>query len=228
MVFGNKNEKGTRSAFSQEHVPESTSLSACRCSATHLCGPYLVVDLSRACGCCQSMQVSVNAYSERFVFLDALAVHGAFTPESTAAEQLSTFTACLSDSDSSPKPEPFSPSAEFIKLFQFPATSKRFSLVDLALLLTAVQREHVDHRWMDSCTDCSLIEFTSAEVFAFLNYFLELDWRNQVLEYRRSITKRFYDKRVIAWNTVSTPNLLHFSALPTHIHFSGYPAHQRH
>jgi hypothetical protein len=82
--------------------------------------------------------------------------------------------------------------------------SKRFSLVDLALLLNAIQHEHVDHRWTDSYADRSLIEFTSAEVFAFLVYFLELDWRNQVLEYRRSIAKRFYDKRVIAWNTVSS------------------------
>jgi hypothetical protein len=149
------------------------------------------------------MQVSVNAYSERFVFLDAVAVHGAFTPED-ASDQLST-SSCSDSQSSSPEPEPlsFSPSAEFIKHFQFPVTSKRFSLVDLALLLTAVQQEHADHRWTDSYADRSLIEFTSAEVFAFLDYFLELDWRKQVLEYRRSIAKRFYDKRVVAWNTVS-------------------------
>jgi len=86
--------------------------------------------------------------------------------------------------------------------------SKRFSLVDLALLLYAIQREHADHRWTDSYADRSLIEFTSDEVFAFLDYFLELDWRNQVLEYRRSIAKRFYDKRVMAWNTVGLFNII--------------------
>ena len=45
--------------------------------------------------------------------------------------------------------------------------------------------------------------FTSAEVFVFLDYFLEVDWRNQVVEYRRAIAKRFFDKRVVVWNTVS-------------------------
>lgn len=204
----------------------------CRCSATHLCGPYLVVELNRGCGCLQSVQVRVNAYSERFVFLDGVAI--AFPAESdfldgsedadssseggdSSVDWLSTST-LISESPSAFFPsqasESGTPSSSglnspsesaefFVKRFQFPLLSKRFSLVDLALLLNAVQQEHADHRWTDSYADRSLIEFTSAEVFAFLDYFLELDWRNQVLEYRRSIAKRFYDKRVMAWNTVS-------------------------
>jgi hypothetical protein len=218
------------------------SNSTCRCSATHLCGTYLVVELNRACGCLQSVQVRVNAYSERFVLLDGVAVtfpvEGNLRFEGTdssseddssvddsSVDWLSTSTH-LSDNDSlvsSPffsrqasDPEsplssgPNSPSESadfFVKCFQFPAISKRFSLVDLALILNAVQQEHADHRWTDSYADRSLIEFTTAEVFAFLVYFLELDWRNQVLEYRRSIAKRFYDKRVMAWNTVSLSDM---------------------
>ena len=214
--------------------------SNCRCSATHLCGPYLVVELNRPCGCLQSVQVRVNAYSERFIFLDGVAVtfpierdfisEGAdsssedepsvdwlSTSESTRlsnSDRLSPsafFPCSTSDPDSPTSSGATSPSESpdfFIKSFQFPAISKRFSLVDLALLLNAVQQEHADHRWTDSYADRSLIEFTSAEVFAFLDYFLELDWRNQVLEYRRSIAKRFYDKRVMAWNTVSLSNTI--------------------
>lgn len=210
---------------SREDIFVHNSASTCRCSATHLCGPYLVVELSRACGCLQSVQVRVNAYSERFVFLDhvgiSLPVEGDFSEDTDMSsednssvdwpsmsthlsENDSLFHIQTSDPDTPSSSGSKSPSPDFfIKYFQFPVMSKCFSLVDLALLLNAIQQEHINHRWTDSYADRSLIEFTSAEVFAFLDYFLELDWRNQVLEYRRSIAKRFYDKRVMAWNTVS-------------------------
>lgn len=221
--------RSRKAAFAQSQEDSydlhNESASTCRCSATHLCGPYLVVELSRACGCLQSLQVRVNAYSERFLFMDGLAISfpvcSAFADEGAdlsyeddSVDRLSTSTS-LSDSDTLSSAffanqalQPDTPSSSgsadcFIKHFQFPLTSKRFSLVDLALLLNAVQQEHANHRWTDSYADRSLIEFTSTEVFAFLDYFLELDWRNQVLEYRRSVAKRFYDKRVVAWNTVS-------------------------
>ena len=212
---------------------ESSSPDTCRCTVAHLCGSYLSVESVRACGCRQSLQVRVDACSNRFVFLDgegvSFPIQDAFSSEEDWSSEdemsmsFSTSTNGRSESDdddddmSSPSPSsPISSLPEtplgspapdtFISYFQFPIASKRFSLVDLALLLSAVQQEYADHqcRRMAPLADSrALMPFASAEVFVFLDYFLELDWRSQVVEYRRVIAKRFFDKRVVAWNTVS-------------------------
>jgi len=45
--------------------------SPCHCPASHICGSYLVVDLTRThCGCRQLLQIRANAYNEQFLFLD--------------------------------------------------------------------------------------------------------------------------------------------------------------
>ena len=179
------------------------SSQACHCSATHVCGPYFVVELSRRCGCYRSIQVRANGHNERFVFLDDLPFSTDYDSGDPGAGSSDVRIENIPDNVSSTSPisSSFKTTESFTKdLF----SSKPFSLVDLAFLLGAIKHEHAEHRWTDAYADRSLIDFSIAEVFVFLRYFFEGDLRSQVKEHRRSIAKTFYDRRVDTWNSVSS------------------------
>ena len=192
------------------------SSQACHCSATHVCGPYFVVELSRRCGCYRSIQVRANGHTERFVFLDSdlpfdsgagsgIDVRVENIPDNTSSELGFMSTTSHRAIISSPAiPSSFKTTESFIIKDVFsPLFSRSFSLVDLAFLLGAIKHEHAEHRWTDAYADRSLMDFSIPEVFVFLRYYFEGDLRHQVKEHRRSIAKTFYDWRVDTWNLVS-------------------------
>lgn len=181
---------------------------SCHCSATHICGPYFVVELRRLgwCGCRRSIQVRVNGHSERFVFLDdfePFLIGDRDRPEDRFDVR---FEDMLGDGDRSSELGTSS-SLHYSSLmkdqFSSPFLQKQFSLVDLACLLSAIKHEHAEHRWTDGYADRSLIDFTISQMFVFLRYFFEGELSNQVREHRRTIAKLFYDRRIDIWNSVS-------------------------